>query len=78
MGFSGAEEAPEAFVHYVYASSCDRAVVPMQDILGLDGDTRMNTPGTLGGSNWSWRMVPGSLTDELSARLKKLMQDSKR
>ncbi len=78
VGFSGAEEAPEAFVRYVYASPCDRAVVPMQDILGLDGDARMNTPGTLGGGNWGWRMVPGSLTDGLSARLKKLMQDSNR
>ena len=29
----------------------------------------MNTPGTVGGGNWMWRMQPGVLTDELAARL---------
>jgi 4-alpha-glucanotransferase len=31
------------------------AVFPLQDVLGLDGRHRMNLPGTLGGSNWTWR-----------------------
>jgi 4-alpha-glucanotransferase len=31
------------------------AVFPMQDVLGLPSSERMNTPGTLGGSNWTWR-----------------------
>jgi 4-alpha-glucanotransferase len=31
------------------------AVFPLQDVLGLESEHRMNTPGTLGGSNWAWR-----------------------
>lgn len=31
-------------------------VLPMQDILGLGEDARMNVPSTCGSSNWSWRM----------------------
>ncbi len=77
VGFSSPEEAPEAFVRFVYTSCCDRAVVPMQDILGLDGDARMNKPGTVG-NNWGWRMKPGCLTDELALRLKKLITDAGR
>jgi 4-alpha-glucanotransferase len=31
------------------------AVFPLQDVLGLGSEHRMNIPGTLGGSNWQWR-----------------------
>jgi 4-alpha-glucanotransferase len=37
------------------ASPADLAVVPMQDVLGLDHRARMNTPGTAEG-NWGWRL----------------------
>ena len=33
------------------------AVFPLQDVLGLGSEHRMNTPGTLGGSNWTWRFT---------------------
>lgn len=36
------------------------AVVPMQDLLGLGSEARMNVPGVTGG-NWRWRMQPGAL-----------------
>ena len=45
------------------ASCADMAVIPMQDILHLGKEARMNTPNTLG-TNWSWRMKSGSLTKE--------------
>ena len=32
------------------------AIFPMQDILGLGSEARMNVPSTCGSSNWSWRM----------------------
>lgn len=44
-------------------------VVPMQDLLGLGSDARMNKPGTLGG-NWKWRMRPGGFSSEIASRLK--------
>jgi 4-alpha-glucanotransferase len=36
-------------------SVANLAVCPLQDVLGLGSEHRMNTPGTLGGSNWTWR-----------------------
>jgi 4-alpha-glucanotransferase len=36
------------------------AIVAMQDYLGLDGKSRMNTPG-LGSRQWRWRMAPDAL-----------------
>ncbi len=37
-----------------YASVANTVIIPMQDILGLGGEARMNFPGKLGG-NWTWR-----------------------
>lgn len=42
-----------ALVEYAYASEARLAIIPMQDVLGLDAMARMNAPGTVGG-NWSW------------------------
>ena len=43
-------------------------IVPIQDWLGLDNTARMNQPGTVN-VNWSWRLLPGQLTDEVSAEI---------
>ena len=50
-------------------SVSDLCVVQMQDYLELGGEARMNFPGTLSSSNWSWRAEPGSITGELSERI---------
>ena len=60
-------------IRLAYSSTAARAIVPMQDLLGLGTETRMNTPGTADG-NWKWRMDPTSLTDELAHRLSKLAE----
>jgi 4-alpha-glucanotransferase len=49
-------------------SVADTAIIPMQDILGLGAEARMNQPARLEG-NWHWRMPPNSLSTELSGRL---------
>ena len=41
-------------IEMVWASVAKMAVMPMQDLLGLDSKSRMNTPGTPAG-NWGWR-----------------------
>jgi 4-alpha-glucanotransferase len=43
-----------SFVRLAWSSVANTAIVPMQDLLGLDSDARMNLPGTIGG-NWKWR-----------------------
>ncbi len=40
------------------------AIVPLQDVLNLGGEARMNTPGTAGG-NWAWRYNAALLTPEV-------------
>jgi 4-alpha-glucanotransferase len=42
--------------------------VPLQDILGLGSEARMNTP-SLPDGNWRWRYQPGALTRDMSERL---------
>jgi 4-alpha-glucanotransferase len=44
------------FMEYAWASVAHTAIAPMQDILGLDSDARMNTPGIAIG-NWDWRFA---------------------
>ena len=56
-------ELCKALIRTAIASTADYAVIPMQDVLGLGAETRMNTPNTTG-SNWAWRMPAGSLTKE--------------
>jgi len=50
------------------ASVADLAIVPLQDVLGLGSEARMNLPGTVGG-NWTWRCIEGAPTRALAARL---------
>ena len=49
-------------------SVAETAIIPLQDLLSLGSDYRMNMPGTVG-SNWSWRFAPGDLTSDLATRL---------
>ena len=49
-------------------SVADTAIAPLQDILRLGSEARMNTPGQPGG-NWSWRYRPEALTPELAWHL---------
>ncbi|MGV3504905.1 MAG: malto-oligosyltrehalose synthase [Adhaeribacter sp.] len=46
-----------------YASVAKVAILPLQDVLGLDEQGRMNTPGQ-GEGNWGWRLVPGQLNQQ--------------
>ena len=45
------------------------AIVPMQDLLGLGKEARMNTPSVLG-NNWTWRVTEDAFTKELAEKLK--------
>ncbi len=56
-----------------YASRARLAVVPLQDVLGLGSEGRMNRPGEEFG-NWGWRLEPGQLTREHAQRLRALAE----
>jgi 4-alpha-glucanotransferase len=59
---------PQAMLDTVFASRAELAVVPMQDLLGLGSEARMNTPGTAQ-DNWDWRMAPDALSTDLALSL---------
>jgi len=59
------------FIRLASMSVADTAIIPMQDVLGLGSEARMNFPGTTKG-NWHWRFVPDMLTAEIKDRLKEL------
>jgi 4-alpha-glucanotransferase len=66
-----ADTYPWGLVEAAWASVAEIAVAPMQDLLGLGTEARMNFPSTIGG-NWQWRMAEGAATPELAARLASL------
>ena len=43
------------------ASPGELCIIPLADYLALGAEARINTPSTLGGSNWVWRALPGQL-----------------
>lgn len=61
------------FVRAVQASVADLAIVPVQDLLGLGSEARMNRPGQAEG-NWAWRLPAGALTDAIADRLAELVR----
>jgi len=61
------------FIHTLLASVADTALFPLQDLLGLGTEARMNQPATMGG-NWRWRYRAGALTPEITERLRMLTE----
>ncbi|MEJ2718895.1 MAG: 4-alpha-glucanotransferase, partial [Deltaproteobacteria bacterium] len=51
--------------------TADLAILPMQDILGLGSEARMNLPSQKHG-NWMWRLSPELLTEEVAIRLRNM------
>jgi 4-alpha-glucanotransferase len=56
---------PDALIREALGSVGQLAVIPVQDVLGLGSEARLNTPGTVEG-NWRWRLPPGALTPQLA------------
>lgn len=66
--FAGPGAVPEAFIEEAMKSVAAWAILPMQDVLGLGSESRMNKPSTTGG-NWQWRMEDGAFSPELKGWL---------
>jgi 4-alpha-glucanotransferase len=62
-----------AFIRAAQTSPAEFALIPLQDVLGLGSEARMNTP-SLHGGNWKWRFAPGQFTAELTAKLSHLAE----
>ncbi len=71
------KEACLEIVSKLYASHAPWVILPLQDILLMDSEARMNTPGTVEG-NWKWRLKPEDLTREIQEWLKNLAVSNNR
>ena len=60
-------------IRMAMASAANTAIIPMQDILGLGAEARMNHPAKIIG-NWQWRMKKNQINNTLADRMAKLTQ----
>lgn len=60
-------------IRLAFSTVADTAIAPLQDVLALGSEARMNFPGKPSG-NWRWRYLPGALTPALSERLAEMTE----
>lgn len=58
-------------IREVLGSVAQTTIIPLQDVLGLDGSARMNTPGTVV-NNWKWKLASADILKEPGKKLKEL------
>jgi 4-alpha-glucanotransferase len=71
------QEVPWELIGLAMDSVADTAVIPMQDILGLGEEARMNRPA-LSEGNWVWRLHQGQIGNSLTERWLKITESSRR
>lgn len=64
-------------IRYAMYSRADTAIIPIQDVMGLDSSGRFNVPGTIEG-NWAWRFTWDQLDSGDMATLREITVDSGR
>jgi 4-alpha-glucanotransferase len=70
---SDGDEIAWDMIRLALGSVADTAIAPLQDVLSLETESRMNTPGR-GEGNWTWRFHAGQLSDDLAVRLRALTE----
>lgn len=71
LGCTGEHDFADAMIRATWTSVADIAIVPVQDILSLGTEARMNTPGAAH-DNWAWRMKSAELTRDMAERMREL------
>lgn len=66
------ESVVDTVVELAFASKADTVIIPVQDLLRLGGESRMNLPSTVSPDNWSFRLKEGELDKVLATRLTQL------
>jgi 4-alpha-glucanotransferase len=74
---AGAAEAAPALMHLAWSSAAALAITPLQDLLNLGTEARMNVPGRAGG-NWRWRCTDDMLSPAAFQWLRELTETSNR
>jgi 4-alpha-glucanotransferase len=73
LGCAQTQEIHWDLIRLAFGTVSCQAIIPLQDLLGLDSGSRMNAPGQAIG-NWAWRYEAHLLTPELSDRLRHLTE----
>ena len=73
LGFTSPEGIHWDMIRLALSSVANQAIIPLQDVLGLGNEARMNVPGKPVG-NWEWRYQSDTLTQEVGERLKTLTE----
>jgi len=68
-----AEAVPWELIRLAMMSAANTVIVPMQDVLGLGEEARMNRPATTEG-NWQWRLSPDQVTPPLTHALRRMTE----
>jgi 4-alpha-glucanotransferase len=77
LGLDPDDDVAWTLIRAAFTSVAQTAIVPVQDILGLGSEARMNMPGNEK-DNWSWRLRPGALTAAHAGRVRGLGEVSGR
>ncbi|MBI1283786.1 MAG: 4-alpha-glucanotransferase [Thiobacillus sp.] len=77
LGVSDPDAVPDVMIDTVLGSPAALAILPMQDVLRLGSEARMNTPGTDAG-NWTWRFGWDDLSSDLASRLLEKLEKTHR
>jgi 4-alpha-glucanotransferase len=71
------DHEPWELIELALSSRAALAMIPLQDVLELGSETRMNTPGRAKG-NWLWRLEKGQLTQRHATRLQAVTAAARR
>jgi 4-alpha-glucanotransferase len=77
MQIEDPSQACDRLIDIALESKAQLAVIPMQDLLSLGSDSRMNIPGTVDG-NWRWQFSWDQVADELASDLKRRVLEAGR
>ena len=59
-------------------SKAELVIIPIQDLINLGDEGRINTPGTVGSPNWEWKLVNFKEVDAVISIINKMTKNSDR
>ncbi len=65
-------------IHKCMHSPADLVILPIQDIIGLRDEARLNTPGTIGSPNWEWKLENYKMFNKKMKTIKQWIEESNR
>jgi 4-alpha-glucanotransferase len=68
----------EKLIQYSLDAKPNYVILPMQDVLSMDDQARMNVPGTIGSPNWEWKLKDFLEFEKLMATFQQWLITSKR